>query len=193
MLAVQPPGIRSRYTRHQRARRKTKSLNAGYHLDALTDEPNGWRKRWRSDLFNVVNRGDDDGTRVREQSAWFLRIRMWGINPDERHSDALAPGDLVLLYLGAPDREFVGHAELASAVHAWTPSEARVYPGDFPVGVLLAEVEEWIPPVPMSTVLSQIDPAENAKADFQTGVVRITASEYETALAVAASRAPSSG
>ena len=39
----------------------------------------------------------------------------------------------------------------------------------------------------MSTVLAQIDPAENAKADFQAGVVRITASEYETALAVAAS------
>ena len=49
------------------------------------------------------------------------------------------------------------------------------------------------PPVPMDTVLSQIDPAENAKADFQAGVVRITANEYETALAVAAGRAPSTG
>ena len=37
----------------------------------------------------------------------------------------------------------------------------------------------------MSTVLSQIDPAGNAGADFEAGVVRITASEYETALAVA--------
>jgi hypothetical protein len=103
------------------------------------------------------------------------------------------PGDLVLLYLGAPDREFIGRAELASAVHDWTPSEARVNPGDSPGGVLLAEVEEWDPPVPMHTVLSQIDPADNAKADFQAGVVRITASEYETALAAAARRAPSTG
>jgi len=38
----------------------------------------------------------------------------------------------------------------------------------------------------MSAVPAQIDPAENAKADFQAGVVRITASEYATALAVAA-------
>jgi hypothetical protein len=45
----------------------------------------------------------------------------------------------------------------------------------------------------MDIVLSQIDPAENAKADFAAGVVRITASEYETALAVAAGRAPSTG
>jgi hypothetical protein len=54
--------------------------------------------------------------------------------------------------------------------------------------VLLAEVEEWDPPVPMETVLSQLDPAEKAKADFQAGVVRITADEYETALSVAARR-----
>ena len=35
----------------------------------------------------------------------------------------------------------------------------------------------------MSTVLSQLDPVGDARADFETGVVRITANEYETALA----------
>jgi hypothetical protein len=75
-------------------------------------------------------------------------------------------------------------------VHDWTPSEAQVYPGDSSGGgVVLAQVEEWDPPVPMNTVLSQIDPAENARADFEAGVVRITANEYETTLAVAAGRA----
>ena len=107
----------------------------------------------------------------------------------ERHGNALAPGDLILIYLGAPEQEFVGRAELASVAHDWTPSEAQVYPGDFPRGVLLAQVEEWDPAVPMDIVLSQIDPAENAKADFAAGIVRITAGEYETALAVAAGRA----
>ena len=111
---------------------------------------------------------------------------MWGVDADEPHRDALAPGDLILIYLGAPERVFIGRAELASAVHGWTPSEAQVCPGDSPSGVLLAQVEDWDPPVPMETVLSQIDPSENAKADFQAGVVRITAREYETALAVAA-------
>jgi hypothetical protein len=83
--------------------------------------------------------------------------------------------------------------ELASASHGWTASEARVYPGGSPGGVVLAQVEEWDPPVSMSTVLSQIDPAENARADFAAGVVRITANEYETALSVAARRATSTG
>ena len=64
-----------------------------------------------------------------------------------------------------------------------------MYPGDLPGGVMLAQVEEWDPPVPMNAVLSQIDAAENARADFERGVVRITAGEFETALAVATGRA----
>ena len=64
-----------------------------------------------------------------------------------------------------------------------------MYPGDAPSGVTLTQVEEWDPPVPMNAVLSLIDPAENAMADFETGVVRITANEFETALAVATGRA----
>lgn len=115
---------------------------------------------------------------------------MWGIDADERHRSALAPGDLVLIYSGA-EREFIGSAELASAAHDWTPSEAEAYPGDSPGGVVLAQVEEWDPPVPMSAVLSQIDRSEGAKGEFEIGVVRITANEYETALAVAAEHATS--
>jgi hypothetical protein len=137
-------------------------------------------------LLNSVNGDAANGSALRELAAALLRVRMWGIDADEPHRDALAPGDLVLIYLGAPERVFIGRAELASAVHDWTPSEAEVYPGASPSGVLLAQVEEWDPPVSMKTVLSQIGPSENAKADFQAGVVRITANEYETALAVAA-------
>jgi hypothetical protein len=135
-------------------------------------------------LFNFVKGGAASRPALREEAAGFLRDRMWGIDADEPHRDALAAGDLVLVYLGAPEGRFIGRAELASAVHDWTPSEAQVYPGDSSGGVLLAHVEEWDPPLPMSAVLSQIDTTENARADFETGVVRITANEYETALAV---------
>jgi hypothetical protein len=145
-------------------------------------------------LFNFVKRGDKaKRPPLREQAAGLLRVRMWGIDADERHRSALASGDLVLIYLGPPERLFIGRAELGSAVHEWTPSEAQVYQGDCASGVLLARVEEWDPPVPMNTVLSQINPAGNAKAEFQAGVVRITANEYETALAVAARQAASPG
>ncbi len=129
-------------------------------------------------LFNFVG-GD---------ATEFLRLGMWGVEADEPHRSALAAGDLVLVYLAAPERKFIGRAELASAAHDWTQSEAQAYPGDSPGGVLLAQVEAWDPPVPMSTVLAQIDPSETARADFEAGVVRITAGEYETALAVAAGR-----
>jgi hypothetical protein len=128
---------------------------------------------------------------LREQATGFLRVRMWGIDAGERRRKELAAGDLILVYLGAPERKFVGRAELASAFHDWTPSEAQAYPGDSPGGVLLAQVEEWDPPVPVSTVLAQLDPVEGARADFEWGVVRITAHEYETALSVAAGRATS--
>ena len=118
---------------------------------------------------------------------------MWGVGAEELHRDALAPGDLALVYLAAPERKFIARVELGSAAHVWTPSEEQVYPGDSPGGVLLAHVAEWDPPVPMSTVLSRIDRSAGARADFEYGVVRITADEYETALAVAAERATSTG
>ena len=137
-------------------------------------------------LFNLVQGDAASGRALHEQATGFLRARMWGIDADEPHRNALAPGDLVLVYLGAPERKVIGRAELLSAVHDWPPFEAEAYPGDSPAGVLLDHVEEWDPPIPMSTVLAQIDPAENARADFEAGVVRITANEYETALVVAA-------
>ena len=142
-------------------------------------------------LFNF-SEGDQ------EQAAALLRAKMWGIGGDEKHGDALAPADLVLIYLAPPKREFIGQAELASAVHDWTAAEAEVYPGDSPCGVLLSQAGEWVPPVAMTTVLPRIDPdasnpyvQQNAKAGFQRGVVRITRHEYETVMAVRAEGLPS--
>ena len=142
-------------------------------------------------ILNFVGGDGAPEAVLREQATRSIRARMWAIDRNERHRDALAPGDLVLIYVGAPERKFIGRAELASAVHAWTPAEGQVYPNDSPAGVLLAQVEEWDPPLPMSAVLSQIDRAEGARADFDAGVVRITVNEYETVLAVAAGRAAS--
>jgi hypothetical protein len=134
-------------------------------------------------LFNF-----SDGNR--QQAAALLQAKMWAVGRHERHGDALAPGDLALIYLPAPAAEFIGRAELATAVHDWTPLEAETYPGDSPSGVLLSQVEEWAPAVPMDTVVQRLDPAAsnpyvqaNAAVGFQTGVVRITDDEYETALA----------
>jgi len=128
-----------------------------------------------------------------ERAVELLRVGMWGVDASEPHRDALAAGDVVLIYLGAPKRQFIARAELASSVHAWTPPEARMYPGDSSSGVLLTQVEEWDPPVPMNIVLSRLDPSAKARADFEVGVVRITEHEHETVLAVAAGRVRSTG
>jgi hypothetical protein len=135
-------------------------------------------------LFNFTTGDAENAATRREQASELMRLGMWGVDAGERHRDALARGDHVLIYLGAPEREFIGRAVLASAPHAWTAAEADAYPGDSAAGVLLAEVEAWEPPVPVSAVLARLD--SNAKADFGSGVVLITAHEYETALAVAA-------
>jgi hypothetical protein len=81
-------------------------------------------------LFNFSD-GD------RQHATGLLQAEMWGVGRHERHRDALAPGDLALIYLPAPEAEFIGRAELATAVHDWTPAEAEAYPGDSPSGVLL--------------------------------------------------------
>jgi hypothetical protein len=71
--------------------------------------------------------------------------------------------------------------------------EASVSPGSARAGVLLTDVEEWDPPVPMDTVVERIDPTgtnpyvqANATYGFQNAVVLITEGEYEAVLAVRA-------
>ena len=145
------------------------------------------RRYSRQVAHYLFNFSDGD----RQQATVLLQTKMWGVARDERHRDALASGDLALIYLPAPEAEFIGRAELATAVHDWTPSEAEVYPGDSPSGVLLSHVEKWDPAVPMDTVVQRIDPTAsnplvqaNAAAGFRLAVVRITGDEYETALAL---------
>jgi len=127
----------------------------------------------------------------RHQAAVLLRARKWCVGREERHRDALAPGDLALIYVPTPPPGLIGRVELATAVHDWPPPEAEACPGDAPSGVLLSQVEEWDPAVPMDTVVQRIDPTAsnpliqaNAAAGFQNGVVRITADEFETAVAL---------
>jgi hypothetical protein len=135
-------------------------------------------------LFNF-----SDGER--EQATALLRAKMWGVGRHEGCRDALAAGDLALIYLPAPDAEFIGRVELATAVHDWTPSEAGACPGDSPSGVLLSHVEEWDPAVPMGTVVQRIDPTAsnplvqaNAAAGFRSDVVEISDGEYEATVAL---------
>ena len=133
----------------------------------------------------ILNSVAADAEQLRDRVAGCLAEALWSVDGNEPHADALAAGDRALIYLGAPVWEFIGRADLASAVHAWTPAEAHAYPGDAEGGVVLAHVEEWEAPVPMDIVLAQLADNPWARADFENGVVQITKHEYNIVLAAA--------
>ena len=124
----------------------------------------------------------------REQAVSFLRAKMWALERDERHCNALAAGDLTLIHVGRPRCEFIGRAELATAFHQWTPLEAEVCPDASSGGVSLADVEEWPRALPLDAVVQRIDPTASNPyvqanaAGFRSGIVLITAEEYAAAL-----------
>lgn len=142
-------------------------------------------------LFNFSRKGAAKGRTLRDQAAELLQVRLWGIGAKTPNRGSLVTGDRVLIYTGAPEYTFIGHAELASPTHDWSPEEAARYPGTFEGGVALASAEAWQRPVPMKTVLPELDLGEsNPSAHFFSGVIRITQRDYETVMAHAAGQSP---
>jgi len=127
-------------------------------------------------IFNLT-----DGDRERAQS--FLHAKRWVVSRDERHRDALAPGDLALVFV-ALTREFVGRAELTTAFLDPIPADPAAS-GPAVSGVLLGDVEDWTSGVPLAVAVQRIDPegsnpyVQANAAGFHAGVVQITANEYD--------------
>jgi hypothetical protein len=127
-------------------------------------------------IFNLA-----DGDRERAKS--FLHAKRWVVGRDERHRDALAPGDLALVFV-ALTREFVGRAELKTAFLDPMPSDLAA--SDPAVsGVLLGDVEDWTSGVPLDVAVQRIDPngtnpyVQANAAGFHAGVVQITVKEHD--------------
>ena len=122
-----------------------------------------------------------DGNRERATS--FLRAKKWVVGRDERHRDALAPGDLALVFV-ALTREFVGRAELKTTFLDPMPSDPAAS-GPAVSGVLLGDVEDWTSGVPLDVAVQRIDPnrsnpyVQANAAGFRAGVVQITVKEYD--------------
>ena len=127
-------------------------------------------------IFNLA-----DGDRDRAKS--FLHAKRWAVSRDERHRDALASGDLALVFV-ALTREFVGRAELKTTFLDPMPSDpATSSPGVS--GVLLGDVEDWTSGVPLDVAVQRIDPkgsnpyVQANAAGFRAGVVQITVKEFD--------------
>ena len=127
-------------------------------------------------IFNLA-----DGDRERAKS--FLQAKRWVVNRDERHRDALAPGDLALVFV-ALTREFVGRAEVKPTFLDPMPSDPATA-GPAVSGVLLGDVEDWTRGVPLDLAVKRIDPkgsnpyVQANAAGFRAGLVQITVKEYD--------------
>jgi hypothetical protein len=127
----------------------------------------------------VFNLADGDSERAKS----FLHAKRWLVSRDERHRDALAPGDLALVFV-ALTREFVGRAGLKTTFLDPMPSDPG--PSSPAVGgVLLGEFEDWKSGVPLDIAVQRIDPegsnpyVQANAAGFRAGVVQITVKEYD--------------
>ena len=127
----------------------------------------------------IFNLADGD----REQAELFLHAKRWVVGRDERHRDALAPGDLALVFV-ALTHEFVGRAELKTTFLDPMPSDPTTS-GTTVSGVLLGDVEDWTSGVPLDAAVQRIDPngsnpyVQANAAGFRAGVVQITVKEYD--------------
>ena len=127
----------------------------------------------------IFNLADGD----RERAKTFLHAKKWMVNREERHRDALAPGDLALIFVGLT-REFVGRAEIKTPFLDPMPSNPAAS-GPAVSGVLLGEVEDWTSGVPLDVAVQRIDPkgsnpyVQANAAGFHAGVVQITVQEYD--------------
>jgi len=127
----------------------------------------------------ILNLADGD----RERAKSFLHAKRWAVSRDERHRDALAPGDLALVFV-ALTREFVGRAELKTTFLDPMPSDPPAS-GQAVSGVLLVDVEDWTSGVPLDVAVQRIDPkgsnpyVQANAAGFHAGVVQITVKEYD--------------
>ena len=127
----------------------------------------------------IFNLADGD----RERATSFLRSKSWAVSHDERHRDALAPGDLALVFV-ALTREFVGRAEIKTTFLNPMPSDPAAS-GPAVSGVLLGYVEVWTSGVPLDVAVQRIDPngsnpyVQANAAGFHAGVVQITVKEYD--------------
>jgi hypothetical protein len=132
-------------------------------------------------IFNLV---DSD----RERAETFINAKRWVVGREERHRDALASGDLVLVFVAATS-EFVGRAKLETAFLDPIPVDPAAS-GPAVSGVLLADADAWTSGVPLAVAVQRIDPmgsnpyVQANAAGFRSGVVQITAEEYDKVLSL---------
>lgn len=136
-------------------------------------------------ILNFTKGGVKHKKQLSAQARELLDVGLWGVPNTAQARDKLAPGDRVLVYIGAPERVFIGQATIASGWHEWSSDEAAKYPltSAFGVGITLSNAESWPKPVPLSLVWPGTDGAKtNPKALWYGAAIRVTKDDYEAIL-----------
>ncbi len=135
-------------------------------------------------LFNFTRKNAARDRPLREQAAQLLRLRLWGIGDRTPNRDLLRDGDRVLVFVGAPEKEFIGHAVLSAGVHEWSRDEAARYPGSWTGGVAFREAETWQHPLGIEAVWSMTTAAAtNPKAMFMAGIQAMISEDFDLIVA----------
>jgi hypothetical protein len=131
-------------------------------------------------IFNFTKKGAEKGIPLREQAAELVELGLWGISQTSPNRKELAVGDTAVFYVGAPEKQFIGFAEIASANHAWTSEESLRYPKpEFVSGVSLRVPTIWNPPVSLLSAWPKCPTAAgNPDARFYGGIVRIKEADF---------------
>src|SRR4051794_34531646 len=109
-------------------------------------------------ILNFTRGGTKLKKLMPEQAQKLLEIGLWGIPETAQARRSLAPGDRVLVYVGAPDRIFIGDATIASGWHEWTKAEGQdeatqyAEAGTFGAGIALSNCRIWDTPVELGQV-----------------------------------------
>ena len=125
-------------------------------------------------MLNFTKAGVKVKKQLSAQARQLLEVQLWGVPPTAQARDKLAAGDRVLVFVGAPERVFIGDATIASGYHTWTPDEAATYPGTFEAGIVLANAGIWQKPVRLSNVWPKCEASEsNPNALWYGAAVRL--------------------
>ncbi len=136
-------------------------------------------------VVNFTKGGTQDKKLMPQQARKLLRAGLWGVPDTAQAKEKLAVGDRVLVYVGAPDRIFVGDARIAAPWHAWTPDEAQRYAGigTFGAGIALEACRVWDKPVALDAVWPDTQGAKtNPSARWYGAVTRLTQSDFDAIL-----------
>jgi predicted type IV restriction endonuclease len=138
-------------------------------------------------ILNFTRRGTKDKKAMPAQARLLLEVGLWGVPPTAQLREKLVAGDRVLIFVGAPDRVFLGDAIVAVGYHGWTKEETVLYPmtSTFDHGIRLAEARVWHKPLPIGSVWSETQGAKsNPKALWYGAITSLSAADADLILSI---------